>query len=374
MASYNPPTETLPIFDPSVFIQNDIPLTAEIADLRYLKFPYAQGTENLQTTNVNGVLTINNQNLIITDGTTTNTMNKTGYTTKNTVQTTIHYPNMSDSSATGVGAIQKSENLSFYPGAVGAGRLGINTGIGVTPARTLDVVGSVRITNAALNQGTLYLGDNTGAAAFMTLGANVLGTLEIVNQVSGSTSIIKLGTNNSSGTGLQIDNTGLITTSAGITSTGLITANNGLTLGSNKVITLGSGATAPGVGQLGYIYSGSPPGIVGLGTGNNQVLSSILSVPAGTYMIFGTATYTANAAIITSVRGYIQASGAGIIGDSITWGRSTTISTDGCINVSTCFTSTSASSTYELGMNISFSGTSVSTSNTNFVFKLVKIG
>jgi microcystin-dependent protein len=59
MASYNPPTETLAIFDPSVFAIADIPLTQAQADARYLRFPTAQGTENLAAINVNGVATFN---------------------------------------------------------------------------------------------------------------------------------------------------------------------------------------------------------------------------------------------------------------------------------------------------------------------------
>lgn len=74
---------------------------------------------------------------------------------------------------------------------------------------------------------------------------------------------------------------------------------------------------------------------------------------------------------MTSIRGFIQGSGVSIIGDSITYGPSTSTSSLGCINISTCFTSTQAR-TYEFGINIVFTG-SVSTSTTNFVFKMVKI-
>jgi len=59
MATYNPPTENLAIFDASVFLTQDIPLTPAEADKRYLRFPNAQGTENMADTNINGVLTAN---------------------------------------------------------------------------------------------------------------------------------------------------------------------------------------------------------------------------------------------------------------------------------------------------------------------------
>jgi hypothetical protein len=59
MAEYSPPTEDLPIFDKSVFVNEDDFITLGYANTHYVRFPNAQGTENLQTTNVNGVLTTN---------------------------------------------------------------------------------------------------------------------------------------------------------------------------------------------------------------------------------------------------------------------------------------------------------------------------
>jgi len=45
MASYTAPSENLPIFDPSVFINDLTPITIAEGDKRYLRFPFAQGTE-----------------------------------------------------------------------------------------------------------------------------------------------------------------------------------------------------------------------------------------------------------------------------------------------------------------------------------------
>lgn len=62
-----------------------------------------------------GTATYNGSTVVITDGTTTNTINQTGYTTRNSVQNSVHYLNFSDSSSTGLGAIQKSAGLSCNP-------------------------------------------------------------------------------------------------------------------------------------------------------------------------------------------------------------------------------------------------------------------
>ena len=108
-------------FIPSLWRLSTDALTREYADLNYVKFPIAQGSETFPadisvsgTTNL-GLTNINNNSLVITDGTTTNTINKSGYTTRNSTQNSSHYLNFSDSSSTGVGAIQKSANFVVNP-------------------------------------------------------------------------------------------------------------------------------------------------------------------------------------------------------------------------------------------------------------------
>ncbi len=54
-------------------------------------------------------------NIVITDGTITNTIDKNGYTTRNNVQNSTKYINFSDSSTTGTGEIQKTSSLSCNP-------------------------------------------------------------------------------------------------------------------------------------------------------------------------------------------------------------------------------------------------------------------
>jgi hypothetical protein len=78
MADYKPPTEQLPIFDSSVFLSGDQTLTQNQADKRYLRYPNAQGTENLQAINVNGTADFNST--VNIDGilTTTNAINMIG--------------------------------------------------------------------------------------------------------------------------------------------------------------------------------------------------------------------------------------------------------------------------------------------------------
>jgi hypothetical protein len=66
-----PPNPNVSTFNNLYWITDDTPLTESIANKLYLKFPVAQGTENLQTTNVQGTLTCNST-AIFNDPTTFN--------------------------------------------------------------------------------------------------------------------------------------------------------------------------------------------------------------------------------------------------------------------------------------------------------------
>ena len=63
MSAYPPPNEDLPFFNPIEFQSNtsNVGLTIDKAKELFLEFPTAQGLENLQTINVNGASTFNDQ-------------------------------------------------------------------------------------------------------------------------------------------------------------------------------------------------------------------------------------------------------------------------------------------------------------------------
>ena len=68
-----PPDPNVNTFNNLYWIQGDVPLTTAEGDLRYLKFPVAQGTENLQAINVNGIANFNDD--ITVANSTTMTLN-----------------------------------------------------------------------------------------------------------------------------------------------------------------------------------------------------------------------------------------------------------------------------------------------------------
>jgi hypothetical protein len=60
MSSTNPPVPNVNTFNNLYWISSDTSLTQDVADKRYLRFPTAQGTENLAAINVAGIAAFNN--------------------------------------------------------------------------------------------------------------------------------------------------------------------------------------------------------------------------------------------------------------------------------------------------------------------------
>jgi hypothetical protein len=107
--SYPPPSENLPIFDSSVFNVNNTPLTISEGLKYFLAFPSAQGTENLQTINVSGLATFDN-NVDINTGIIVN-----GGTT-GSQSALLQFPSTFPSSSTG-----GTNGTGIYWNATGAG-------------------------------------------------------------------------------------------------------------------------------------------------------------------------------------------------------------------------------------------------------------
>lgn len=61
MASYPPPNQNVAIFNPLNFVSGGEGLTLDEGKKFFLQYPDAQGTENMETTNIDGVFTANDQ-------------------------------------------------------------------------------------------------------------------------------------------------------------------------------------------------------------------------------------------------------------------------------------------------------------------------
>jgi hypothetical protein len=105
-----------------------------------------------------------NPHITLTDGTTTNTIDKNGYTTRNSVQNATHYLNFSDNSSTGTGAIQKTSGIScnpstnFITATKFIGDLSGNalTATNATTAGSSTTTSAISITDSTTTAGTFY--------------------------------------------------------------------------------------------------------------------------------------------------------------------------------------------------------------------------
>ena len=112
----------------------------------------------------------------------------------------------------------------------------------------------------------------------------------LIIQKSGSNGVIRMlnnGTDNFIQSGLDFTTTSAPLIFSAVTSgTPWLTINSsGLTMGGSNNITLGSGATAPTAGQLGFIYSTSTFTNFIIHTSGIADILSIASVPLGTYIM-----------------------------------------------------------------------------------------
>jgi hypothetical protein len=116
--------------------------------------------------NLNAATIINaaSNQLVVTDGVTTNTINQLGYTTRNSVQNSAHYLNFSDNSTTGIGPIQKTAGISCNPSlnsitaSVFNGSLNGNSTTATTATTSINIDSTQ---SSGVNQQSLCLFYNT---------------------------------------------------------------------------------------------------------------------------------------------------------------------------------------------------------------------
>ena len=185
----------------------------------------------------------NDPNITLTDGTTTNTINKSGYTTRNSVQNLTHYLNFSDSSSTGTGAIQKNAGISCNPSTYD-----FNIGTSLT-INGVGGNGKVAIGNQAglTTQGntSVAIGENAGV---FTQGAGACAIGITAGQTSQGTNAVAVG--RLAGSSNQLGSAVAIGNASGQTSQGLnavaigILAGNSNQLGSAVAIGNSAGQTS----------------------------------------------------------------------------------------------------------------------------------
>lgn len=267
MAIYNPPLENLPVFNTSVFVNEDGGLSIAEADARYLRFPVSQGSET-----ISGSLTIS--------GTTTaNGLTLTNLSPQYKIDFPVNsgridfFANTSGGvstrglkvDATGVHTIQKYDTIDETTGTLDIGTLAtrsgtINIGTGTT-SKSINISSSSGAGNTTIGGGSLLLRPSAS------------GTIGIGDQGTSGSIIIGRSDGTASSQTIAIGN--------GASQSGAISIGTGTTTAKNITIGTGSGGTTLIRGSNVELQSG--------GSGANLLFSS---ATGGSLTIGGTTTGT----------------------------------------------------------------------------------
>jgi hypothetical protein len=277
MASYLPPTDSLPIFDNTVFDSNNTTaLTYATAKSLFVTYPSAQGSST------------------ITDF----------------IAGTINYLSPSSGSFFNIGTNQVSGG-TIRIGPTGVSGVSVHAGNIDCTNNTINNATDSALNNISLGNlqtsgvlnigtGTRTTGGNTGAINIGT-GDNVTAAINIGGGVSSSGSI-NIGhqgtTTGTTTTNINTSTTGSHPVNIG-SSTSLTTINGASTLTGAVTIslplTLPATWTTPTSTQLGYVNNVTLPSGTGpyaIGTINSATQIHTLNIPIGTYIVTYTASYS----------------------------------------------------------------------------------
>jgi len=315
MASYLPPTETLPIFDNTVFDSNNTTLTYTTAKKYFVTYPLAQGTSTI-TDFIAGTISylspasgsFFNIGINQVSGGTIR-IGPTGVSGVSVHAGNIDCTNNTINNATdsalnnlSLGNLQTSGVLNIgtgsrvLSGSGGAINIGTGSGAIVNP---INIGGSGSSTNVG---GTLNVtGLSTATGGIKTASVDTLtsgGYLDIGNSQLGAS--ISIGQNKTSGY-ITLGNSANSGQQVIINAPALYhqgsTFEQGLTLSSGKYITTGHSGTvtAPTSSQVGGVVTGSDIASQTFPSTGNITSWASISIPAGTWVITGTRRYDSSA-------------------------------------------------------------------------------
>lgn len=296
MTEYNPPTEDLPEFNPLVFRSFTDALTFEDADLRYLRFPIAQGAETIPTLTVGGTLTtgsltmenvspayeikypVNNGRIDFYSNTAGGVSTRGGKIDATGVHTNSVFDTIDELAGPlliGTAFARTGEIRIGGAQSTGTGRtinIGTTASVGTNP---VNIAGSV-ITIGSSNSSTIALNPNVSSA--LRLGADMTGGTIRIGQIGATTSTTTIDI------GAGSNQTGAINIGTGnsIKQITLGSANLGSTtiLGTNVVFS-GTNATLRGT-NITQIGDTNTTGEIKIGRTDGIATNAIINIGAGT--------------------------------------------------------------------------------------------
>ena len=297
MATYPPPTETLPTFNSTVFTS---PLTDGLtvaeADLRYLKFPSSQGGETI------------NGNLVVSGTTTVDTIAGSAVGTAVSL-----YNEASRTGAISIGAGGTGSRIITINRS-GGGNTNINGWTIVGSNNILNTTGDIQIDTTggagrglylgssistgpvyignAMTSGTIFIGNGASQTGAINIGTgNTTSSLPItIGNQSGAfgsvdigTTTITVGKSNTATNNIQTSTSGTLnlkTTSTG----GAINMGTGMTSGT---INIGRTDATASTTTISIATGSSQTGAIDIGTGSSNkdiTIGSVLSTGNSTFI------------------------------------------------------------------------------------------
>jgi hypothetical protein len=204
MAIYNPPTETLPIFDSSVFESNSAGLTIAEGDARYLRFPVSQGSET-----ISGALVVSGT--ITTDdiagsavGTAVSLFNEATRTGTITIGTGASSKTITIGNNTGGNFTLNGANLLLRPTTlVAIGDTMTSGEIRIAPANTTTTSTVINIGTGSALTGAINIGTGSSTKTVTigrALGSNTLNLNAHTVALQTGTGSVLIGTTATAGT------------------------------------------------------------------------------------------------------------------------------------------------------------------------------
>jgi len=251
MTSYEPPTEDLAIFDPSVFSINDEPLTYSQAVKKFLKYPIAQsGTETIASLNTGGVLEIRQNGTtgvkILNNQTGSAaqppTSGRTDFFNEDTTGTEVNSL-MIDYSGIHTGTLNTIDHingtLNICPNIARAAPINIATGTNATSGCVVNIANGTGTNSSIIRMGKNNLINIDNA----TSAVNISGVpIKLNNTATGD---IGIGFAGSGGSNIVDINNGASSTGAINIGNGSGTSAQAIRIGRNNALTVlnGSGTT-----------------------------------------------------------------------------------------------------------------------------------
>ena len=268
MAIYNPPIEDLPIFDTSVFVNEDNGLSIAEGDARYLRFPVSQGGETISgalvvsgTTTVDTIAgsAVGTAVSLYNEGTRSGAINiGTGTTAKNINIGTVGGAGSTTVSIAGSTITVGSANSSF-----------VNCNPAIASALNLGSTmtgGTVRIGGSTGGTTTIDIGSGASQTGAISIGSGASTKAITIGGTSGGNTTINGGTINIAGSG------GSTTT---ISNTGILSLQNG----SSSAMNIGTNKTG---GNIDIGQSGATSSTTTINIGTGTLNTGAINIGGGT--------------------------------------------------------------------------------------------